>query len=675
MGLIGIRWFKLVVIPAVFAIAGIVAVLLLTQRQASAADTLVRYTDVPGTAASSLFSVTAATSDGLTSCPITAEKVVSTQEAYADVSYARFAFAGTVHVTIKVNSGSIRDYSVSPIHEGIQPVIDEAANTMTLTLSNPGNSMERPIRLILHKQYSLTDEKLFLLADPLEENAPQLGQSDVYDVTSFGADNSGATNTQAAIQTAIQAVSDAGGGILYFPNGKYKTGGLLMKNNVRLYLESGALIQGTGNDSDFVRVPGTNSAYALIGFSGVSNAGIMGRGVIDGAGASMTRSLRLVYTFNSDHIELRDVYLRNSGKWTVHFAGSADIVGRNYKIINDPLPNTDGTDPDNSVRVSIDGIFAYTHDDAIAVKASRYYGASGATSDVTVSGGVFWTMKSGLKIGSEILDDITGIRFTDNDVVFADRVMSMYANGTATIHNIEFEGNRSEKVSDEYKKMLVHFSTAYDGNKYGFGHISGVNVTGHTAYFPSPALSEIKGYDSEHKIENVHFTDFVVSGTKVTEMNKGSTFLVPFNSYTTNITFASTTPLPVMERVEAESMTLSNYTTETQSSASGGMMIRATGNGTASYVSELDEGTYDIVVAFYDENDGSSPMSVSLNGVVIDSWVADQELGSASPNATTRVTRTIPGVTIRPGDTLALHSEPSGGEGGRIDCMDLIGEE
>lgn len=668
----GIRLFKPVVVPAVIAIVGIVAVLLLTQREARAADTLVRYTDVPGTVASSLFSVTATTYDGLTSVPVTAEKVASTQAAYTDVSYARFAFAGTVRVTVKVDSGSIGDYSVSPIHEGVQPIIDPVANTMTLTLSNPGNTMERPIRLIVHKNYSLTDEKLFLLVDPLEENPPQLGQSHVYDATSFGADNSGATNTRAAIQTAIQAVSDAGGGILYFPNGKYKTGGLLMKNNVQLYLESGALIQGTGSDSDFVRVPGTNSAYALIGFSGVSNAGITGRGVIDGAGASMTRSLRLVYTFNSDHIELRDIYLRNSGKWTVHFAGSADIVGRNYKIINDPLPSTDGTDPDNSVRVSIDGIFTYTHDDAIAVKASRYYGATGATSDVTVTGGVFWTMKSGLKIGSEILDDVTGVRFADNDVVFADRVMAIYANGTATISDIEFDGNRSEKVSDEYKKMLVHFSTAYDGNEYGFGHIDDVSVTGHTAYFPAPALSEVKGYDSAHKIENVVFSDFVVDGSKVTEMNKGSTFQVPFNSYTANVSFVSTTPLPVIVRVEAEEMALSQYTTETQFSASGGSMIRATGSGAASYVSALDEGIYDIVVAYYDENDGSSPMSVALNGTVIDSWAADQNLGSASPNATTRVTRTISGVALQPGDVLTLRSEANGGEGGRIDCMDLI---
>ncbi|CAG7601152.1 hypothetical protein PAESOLCIP111_00460 [Paenibacillus solanacearum] len=666
------RLFKHVLMPAVILCAGVIGSLLLTQQEVRAADTLVRYTDVPGTTASAQFTVTAATYDGSSSQTITAEKVASTQSAYADVSYARFAFAGTVTVTIRASSGSIADYSISPIHEGIQPVIDTANNAMTITLTNPGNTMERPIRLIVHKNYSLTDEKLFVLADPLEVSPPQLGQSGVYDVTSYGADKTGATNTRLAIQTAIQAVSDAGGGILYFPNGKYKTGGLLMKSNVKLYLESGALIQGTGADADFTRVPGTNSAYALIGFPDVSNAGILGRGVIDGAGASMTRSLRLVYTFGSDHIDIRDVYFRNSGKWTVHFAGSEDIVGRNYKIINDPLPSTDGTDPDNSVRVSIDGIFEYTHDDAIAIKASRYYGATGATADVTVSNSVFWTMKSGIKIGSEILDNVSGVKFTNNDIVFSDRVMAIYANGTATISDIEFKDNRSEKVSDEYKKMLVHFSTAYDSNEYGFGHIDGVRVTNHTAYFPSPALSEIKGYDGSHQIENVAFTDFVVSGTKVTETNKGSVFKVPFNSYTPNVTFASTTPVPVTVRVEAEAMTLSQYSVETQSSASGGKIIKASGTGTASYLSAAAAGTYSLVIAYYDENDGNSPFSVSLNGTVIDSWIADQDRGSASPNATTRVTRTISGVALQPGDVIVLQSTASGGDGGRIDCLDLI---
>jgi polygalacturonase len=666
------RLFKLVLAPAVIVLAGVIGGLLFKQQEARAADTLVRYTDVPGTIPSSLFTVTATTYDGLNSYAITAEKVASTQSAYADVSYARFAFAGAVNVKIKASSGSIGDYSISPIHEGIQPIIDAADNSMTITLSNPGNARERPIRLIVHKNYSLADEKLFLLADPLEENAPQPGQSGVYDVTDYGADKTGATNARSAIQAAIQAVSDVGGGILYFPNGKYKTGGLLMKSNVTLYLESGALIQGTGVDSDFARVPGTNSAYALIGFPDVSHAGIMGRGVIDGAGASMTRSLRLVYTFNSDHIDIRDVYFRNSGKWTVHFAGSEDIVGRNYKIINDPLPSTDGTDPDNSVRVAIDGIFEYTHDDAIAVKASRYYGAVGATQDVTISNSVFWTMKSGIKIGSEILDNVSGVTFSNNDIVFSDRVMAIYANGTATISDIEFINNRSEKVSDEYKKMLVHFSTSYDNNEYGFGHIDGVRVTNHTAYSPSPALSEVKGYDSTHGIANVAFTDLVVNGAKVTEANKGGTFKLPFNSYTSNVTFASTTPVPLEVRVEAEDMTLAGYSVETQSSASGGKMIKASGAATATYASAAPAGTYDIVVTYYDENDGSSPMSVSLNGTVIDAWTANQNLGSASPNAATRVTRTILGVSLQPGDTILLQSEANGGEGGRIDCMDLI---
>lgn len=668
------RWMKQLVAPGAIVLAGVIGGMLFRQQEASAADTLVRYTDVPGTTASAQFTVTASTYDGLSGYAITAEKVASTQPAYADVSYARFAFAGAARVTIHAQSGSIADYTVSPLHAGIEPVIDTANNSMTLTLSNPNNELERPIRLILHKNYSLTDEKLIVLADPLEINPPQLGQSGVYDVTAYGADKTGATNTRVAIQTAIQTVSDAGGGVLYFPNGTYKTGGLLMKDNVKLYLESGALIQGTGADADYTRVPGTNSAYALIGFGDVSNAGILGRGVIDGAGASMTRSLRLVYTFRSDHIDIRDVYFRNAGKWSVHFAGSEDIVGRNYKIINDPLPSTDGTDPDNSVRVTIDGIFEYTHDDAIAVKASRYYGATGATHDVTVSNSVFWTMKSGLKIGSEVLDNVYGIRFTNNDIVFADRVLAIYANGTGTISDIEFADNRSERVSNEYKKMLVHFSTAYDNNEYGYGQIDDVRVIRHTAYFPSPALSEIKGYDSAHNIANVAFTDFVVNGAKVTETNKGSTFKLPFNGYTANVTFASTTPVPITVRVEAEDMTLSGYTVETQASASGGKMIKASTASAASYTVTAAAGVYDIVVAYYDENDGSSPFAVSLNGNVIDSWAADQNLGSASPNATTRATRTIAGVTLQPGDVLVLSSAANSGDGGRIDCIDLIPE-
>lgn len=68
-------------------------------------------------------------------------------------------------------------------------------------------------------------------------------------------------------------------------------------------------------------------------------------------------------------------------------------------------------------------------------------------------------------------------------------------------------------------------------------------------------------------------------------------------------------------RIEAEDMGLTNYRTESGSFASGGKLVSLAGAsgpiGTAKGVFTGGSGSYDIVIGYYDENDGVSPMQVS----------------------------------------------------------------
>lgn len=65
-------------------------------------------------------------------------------------------------------------------------------------------------------------------------------------------------------------------------------------------------------------------------------------------------------------------------------------------------------------------------------------------------------------------------------------------------------------------------------------------------------------------------------------------------------------------RIEAEDMALTTYGTEANSSASGGKLIsllNAAGSiGSASTLFTGEEGSYNIVVGYYDENDGVSEL-------------------------------------------------------------------
>jgi polygalacturonase len=73
--------------------------------------------------------------------------------------------------------------------------------------------------------------------------------------------------------------------VLFFPPGVYLTGTVLMRSNVKLYVDSGALIRGSRKATDYSVPPSTPGTRplnrALVLFDNVENAGIAGRGAID----------------------------------------------------------------------------------------------------------------------------------------------------------------------------------------------------------------------------------------------------------------------------------------------------------------------------------------------------------------------------------------------------------
>ena len=63
-----------------------------------------------------------------------------------------------------------------------------------------------------------------------------------YDVMEHGAVGDGRTLDTAAINKAIEAASENGGGIVYFPAGKYLSHSIHLKSHTTLYLSQGASI-------------------------------------------------------------------------------------------------------------------------------------------------------------------------------------------------------------------------------------------------------------------------------------------------------------------------------------------------------------------------------------------------------------------------------------------------
>ena len=131
-------------------------------------------------------------------------------------------------------------------------------------------------------------------------------------------------------------------------------------------------------------------------------------------------------------------------------------------------------------------------------------------------------------------------------------------------------------------------------------------------------------------------------------------------------------------RVEAESMNLTNYRLETNTSASGGQIVSFVGgtkqeSGTASFGFVGLSGTYDVVIGYYDENDGTAQLEVKQGNTSIDSWQLDQERGANYDNDKTFTTRTIAkGLAVNSGDLFTLVGNEKQNEHARIDYIEFL---
>lgn len=131
-------------------------------------------------------------------------------------------------------------------------------------------------------------------------------------------------------------------------------------------------------------------------------------------------------------------------------------------------------------------------------------------------------------------------------------------------------------------------------------------------------------------------------------------------------------------RVQAEDMSLTNYHVESGNySALGQELISLyqapSPTGTASLQFTGPEGTYDVVVGYFDENDGQSQLSVRLGGQLVDRWTLNQNLDRGWATPETRVSRTIAtGQTLNQGTTIEIQGTLNQAEFARVDYIEFI---
>jgi polygalacturonase len=276
----------------------------------------------------------------------------------------------------------------------------------------------------------------------------------LHDVRAHGAQGDGKTLDTKAINEAVNACHDAGGGIVYMGPGAFLSGTVVLKSNVTLYLEAGATLLGSAKTDDYQAQPGPGSnadagQRHLIFARDAENVAVTGPGRIDGQGPkfwtpsgrtalppeeawrdvatydwkALPRVSPLLEFYNCRNLRVEEVRIENASGWTLRPIACSNVFLRNLVIKNPVIgPNTDGLDLTCSQNVFVSDCMIDTGDDAICLKSENPYSEEVPVSrNITITNCVLSCCCNGLKFGTATRGGFENITFS-NSIIFNDNV-------------------------------------------------------------------------------------------------------------------------------------------------------------------------------------------------------------------------------------------------------------
>lgn len=269
----------------------------------------------------------------------------------------------------------------------------------------------------------------------------QPSQAAIFSPFLFGACGDGQTLDTTALQAAIDACIQRGGGTVFVSAGQYLTGTIYLRNNVTLYLEAGATLLGSQDPADYPvtsnRWEGVEQlTYApLIAGNALKNIAITGHGTIDGQGESWWRAFnkknllyprpRLIGFSDCRNVIIEGITLINSPAWTVNPVRCENVNIRGLTIINPPnSPNTDGINPDSCRLVRISDCYVSVGDDCITIKAGTQHehpDRRASCRDIAITNCTLERGHGGVVIGSEMSGGVQNVVISNCIFIGTDR--------------------------------------------------------------------------------------------------------------------------------------------------------------------------------------------------------------------------------------------------------------
>lgn len=206
----------------------------------------------------------------------------------------------------------------------------------------------------------------------------------VFNINDYGAVGDNKTVNTIAINKAIDACANAGGGTVFVPEGNYITGTVLLKSNITLLLEYNGNIIGTDNLKEYksyklktedpvrpINITVKDSAAwcrALVLLDNVHDVTITGHGTIDGStvvdkqGEEGRRGPHGIFMGDCKNITISNIRVTRAGNYNIVGLGLDNATFTNLTIAQ----GSDGIHIRRGSNLTISNCKFYTSDDAIA---------------------------------------------------------------------------------------------------------------------------------------------------------------------------------------------------------------------------------------------------------------------------------------------------------------------